>query len=326
MRAIQVGRAGGPEVLETIERPTPAPGEGEVLVRAHAIGVGKPDVLFRSGVYRWMPPLPAVPGCEMTGHIAALGPGVRGLAVGERVLVYHLGGGCYADYAAVPQTSVTPLPDAVELDDAVSIPNFQVAWALLHEAARGIAPRTVYINGAAGGIGCAVIQLCRLAGIDVIAGASSAEKCAFARAQGATHSINYGRESVVDRVLEITGGHGAELVLDHIVGPHFTDSLKMLAPLGLIVSFNVLGGLPEQDLFRALRANLNRSPAVRCFTMHSYDHMPEARRRILSEIVGLFASGKVKPPVYRRVPLADARQAHAMLDAREVLGKLLLKP
>lgn len=326
MKAIQVGRAGGPEVLETIERPTPLPGDGEVLVRAHAIGVGKPDVLFRTGVYRWMPPLPAVPGCEMSGHVAALGPGVRGLEVGRRVLVYHLGGGCYAEYAAVPQASVTPLPDTVDLDDAVSIPNYQVAWALLNEAARGIAPRTVYINGAAGGIGCAVIQLCRLAGIDVIAGASSEAKCAFARAQGATHSIDYGRETVVDRVLEITGGRGAELILDHIVGPHFTDNLKMLAPLGLVVSFNVLGGLPEKDLFRELRANLNRSPAVRCFTMHSYDHMPEARQRMLSEIVAMFAAGKVKPPVYRRVPLADARQAHAMLDAREVLGKLLLKP
>jgi NADPH2:quinone reductase len=221
---------------------------------------------------------------------------------------------------------VTPLPDTVDLDDAVSIPNYQVAWALLNEAARGIAARTVYVNGAAGGIGCAVIQLCRLAGIDVIAGASSDEKCAFARAQGATHSVNYGRESVVDRVLEITGGRGAELILDHIVGPNFTDNLKMLAPLGLIVSFNVLGGLPEKDLFRELRANLNRSPAVRCFTMHSYDHMPEARQRMLSEIVAMFAAGKVKPPVYRRVPLADAREAHRMLDAREVLGKLLLKP
>jgi NADPH2:quinone reductase len=326
MRAIEVARAGGPDVLQPIEKPTPVPRDGEVLVRAHAIGVGKPDVLFRTGVYRWMPPLPAVPGCEMSGEIAALGPGVRGLAVGQRVLVYHLGAGCYAEYAAVPIGSVTPLPDTVDLDDAVSIPNYQVAWALLNEAARGIAPRMVYVNGAAGGIGSAAIQLCRRAGIEVIAGASSEAKCAFARAQGATHSVNYGQESVVDRVLAITGGRGVELVLDHIVGPSFTDTLKMLAPLGLIVSFNMLGGWPEKDLFRELRANLNRSPAVRCFTMHSYDHMPEARQRMMAEIVGLFAAGAVKPPIYRRVPLADARAAHAMLDAREVLGKLLLKP
>ena len=326
MRAVEVVRAGGPEVLETVERPTPTPGEGEVLVRAHAIGVGKPDVLFRTGVYRWMPPLPAVPGSEMSGHVAALGAGVHGLAVGQRVLVYHFRGGCYAEYAAVPAASVTPLPDAIDLDDAVSMPNYQVAWALLNEAARGIAPRTVYVNGAAGGIGCAVIQLCRRAGIAVIAGASSAAKCAFAHAQGATHTIDYGSESVVERVLAITEGHGAELILDHIVGPNFTDNLRMLAPLGLIVSFNALGGFPEKDLFRELRAHLPRSPAVRCFTMHSYDHMPEAKQRMMAEIVRLFASGDVRPPVYQRVPLAEARRAHAMLDAREVLGKLLLKP
>ena len=326
MRAVEVVRAGGPEVLETVERPTPTPGEGEVLVRAHAIGVGKPDVLFRTGVYRWMPPLPAVPGSEMSGHVAALGAGVHGLAVGQRVLVYHFRGGCYAEYAAVPAASVTPLPDAIDLDDAVSMPNYQVAWALLNEAARGIAPRTVYVNGAAGGIGCAVIQLCRRAGIAVIAGASSAAKCAFAHAQGATHTIDYGSESVVERVLAITEGHGAELILDHIVGPNFTDNLRMLAPLGLIVSFNALGGFPEKDLFRELRAHLPRSPAVRCFTMHSYDHMPEAKQRMMAEIIRLFASGDVRPPVYQRVPLAEARRAHAMLDAREVLGKLLLAP
>jgi NADPH2:quinone reductase len=326
MRAIEIACVGGPDVLEPVERPMPAAGEGEVLVRAHAIGVGKPDMLFRTGVYRWMPPLPAVPGAEMSGVLTAVGPGVRGLAVGQRVLVYHFRGGCYAEYAAVPAESVTPLPDAIDLDDAVSMPNYQVAWALLHEAARGIEPRTVYVNGAAGGVGCAVIQLCRLAGIDVIAGASSPAKCAFAQAQGATHTIDYSRENVVNRVLALTGGEGADLVLDHIVGPNFTDNLKMLAPLGMIVSFNALGGFPEQDLFREMRAFLPRSPAVRCFTMHSYDHKPEAKRRMMAEIVRLFASGKVKPPVYRRLPLADARQAHALLDAREVLGKLLLKP
>jgi NADPH2:quinone reductase len=326
MRAIEVTRAGGPEVLELVERPTPTPGEGEVLVRAHAIGVGKPDVLFRTGVYRWMPPLPAVPGSEMSGVVEALGPAVQGLAVGQRVLVYHFRGGCYAEYAAVPAESVTPLPEAIDLDDVVSMPNYQVAWALLHEAARGIEARTVYVNGAAGGIGCAVIQLCRLAGIDVIAGASSAAKCAFARAQGATHTVDYGRENVVDRVLALTGGDGADVILDHIVGPNFTDNLKMLAPLGMIVSFNALGGFPEKDLFRELRAHLPRSPAVRCFTMHSYDHKPEAKRRMMAEIVRLFAAGTVRPPVHKRVPLDEARQAHAMLDARGVLGKLLLKP
>jgi NADPH2:quinone reductase len=326
MKAIQIGRTGGPEVLTLVDLPDPAPGPGEVVVRAHAIGVGKPDVLFRTGVYRWMPQLPAIPGAEMTGHIAALGAGVTGLTVGDPVLVYHLGGGCYADYARVPASAVTPLPAGIDLDDAVSIPNYQVAWALLHEAARGIAPRSVYINGAAGGIGSAVIQLCRLEGLTVIAGASTEAKCAFARTQGATHTINYGSEPVAERLLALTDGDGVDLVLDHIVGKDFTENLKALATFGLVVSFNALGGLPEKDLFREMRAHLPKSPAVRCFTMHSFDHDPAARQRITAKTIELFASGRVRPPIDRQLPLAEARAAHKRLDARAVLGKLVLKP
>jgi NADPH2:quinone reductase len=326
MKAIQIQKTGGPEALALVDLPAPVPGAGEVLVRAHAIGVGKPDVLFRTGVYRWMPPLPATPGAEMSGHVAALGDGVTGFGIGDPVLVYHLGGRCYADYASVPASAVTKLPPTVDLDDAISIPNYQVASALLNEAARGIDVKRVYVNGAAGGIGSAVIQLGRLQGLTVIAGASSAEKCAFAAAQGATHTIDYGREPIAERLLALSDGRGADLILDHIVGKNFTDNLKALATFGLIVSFNALGGMPEKDLFREMRAHLPKSPAVRCFTMHSFDHDPETRLRIGARVIELFAAGRVHPPVFRRLRLTEARLAHELLDARAVLGKLILKP
>jgi NADPH2:quinone reductase len=326
MKAIQIAASGGPDVLDTVDVPTPKPGDGEVLVRAHAIGVGKPDVLFRTGVYRWRPPLPAIPGAEMSGTIEALGRGVTSWRIGQKVLVYRLAGGCYAEQIAVPAAEVTALPDAVDLDDAVSIPNFQVAFALLNEAARGLNPKTVYVNGAAGGIGAAVIQLGKLKGMTVIAGASSDEKCGFAVAQGADHTINYRDTDAVERALELTQGRGIDLILDHIVGPDFTDNLKMLAPMGLIVSFNALGGLPEKDLFKEMRAHLPKSPGVRCFTMHSFDHDPETRSRIMRQTIDLFAQGQVKPPVFARLKLSEARRAHELLDARAVLGKLILKP
>jgi len=326
MKAIQISASGGPEVLDYVDLPDPVPGDGEVVVRAQAIGVGKPDALFRTGVYRWRPPLPAVPGAEMAGIVEARGPGVADLRVGDRVLVYRFAGGCYAEKIALPAREVTPLPATVDADAAVSIPNYQVAWALLHEAARGIAPKTVYVNGAAGGVGAAVIQLCRLSGIDVIAGASTAEKCAFARAQGATQTVDYGRDSVVERVRAFTDGRGADLILDHIAGKDFTDNLKMLAPMGMIVSFNALGGFPEKDLFREMRAHLPVSPAVRCFTMHAFDRDPATRKRIAARTIELFAAGQVKPPVHARLPLAEARRAHEMLDARAALGKIVLKP
>jgi NADPH2:quinone reductase len=255
-----------------------------------------------------------------------LGAGVRDLRIGEPALVYHLGGGCYAQYAKVPASAVTRLPQDIDLDDAVSIPNYQVAYALLTEAARGIVAKTVYVNGAAGGIGSAVIQLCGWQGVTVIAGASNVAKCAFAASQGATHVIDYGRENVAERLLALTEGHGVDLILDHIAGKDFTDNLKALAPFGLIVSFNALGGLPEKDLFREMRAHLPKSPGVRCFTMHSFDHDPQGRQRVAERVIELFAAGRVRPPVDRRLPLAEARQAHELLDARAVLGKLILKP
>lgn len=326
MKAIQIAASGGPEVLDYVDAPTPSPGDGEVLVRARTIGVGKPDVLFRTGAYRWRPPLPAIPGAEMAGTVEALGRGVTGLRIGARVLVYRFVGGCYAEKVVAAASEVTALPDTVDSDDAVSIPNYQVAYALLNEAARGIDAKTVYVNGAAGGIGSAIIQLCRLNGTVVIAGASTDEKCAFAQTQGANHTINYARDNAVARVLELTGGRGAGLILDHIVGKNFTDNLGMLAPMGLIVSFNALGGLPEKDLFREMRAHLPRSPAVRCFTMHSFDHDPVARARVAQATLALFAAGKVKPPVFAKLKLSEARRAHEMLDARRVLGKIILKP
>ena len=124
----------------------------------------------------------------------------------------------------------------------------------------------------------------------------------------------------------MTDGNGVDLILDHIVGKDFTDNLKALATLGLIVSFNALGGLPEKDLFREMRAHLPKSPAVRCFTMHSFDHDPTSRQRVAARAIELFAAGHIKPPVYRQLRLDEARAAHELLDARAVLGKLLLKP
>lgn len=326
MKAIQFSETGGPEVLEYVDLPDPSPGPGDVLVKAHAFGVGKPDVLLRSGVYKWMPDLPAVIGNEMSGHVVGVGAGVSHLALGQAVLVFGTGGGRHAEINSVPADIVTPLPGGIDLDAAVCIPNYAIAWCLLKEACAGTDVKSVYVNGAAGGVGSAVIDLCRLEGIEVIAGASSSAKCAFAKDLGAAHTINYGSGNVTDSVLDLTDGRGVDLVLDQLVGPDFTDNLRMLAPLGMILSFNALAGLPEKELFAEMRANLGKSPAVRCFSWHSYDANPEARARVLGEIVDRFADGGLFPPIHATLPLADARKAHELLDARDILGKVVLKP
>jgi len=330
MKAIQISRTGGPEVLEQVELPTPSPGPGEVLVKATAIGVNYFDTMIRTGRYRWMPKLPFVPGNEMSGTVAALGAGVTTLKVGQPVFVagYEIGnsGGLYAEYAAVPEKAAWPLPPGVDAEAATALTNYQLAWILLHHAARGVTPKTVVVYGAAGGVGTALIDVARLAGATVIGTAGSADKCAFVKARGAAHAIDYKSDSVVDRVLSLTDNHGADIVFDHIAGKAFTDGLKMVAPLGMIVSYAVLGGMPETDLFKEMRANIERSPAVRCFTMHTYDHMEEPRREAMARAVELLGGGKVKPAIAARFPLAEARRAHDLIEARTAAGKVVLVP
>jgi NADPH:quinone reductase len=330
MKAIQISRTGGAEVLEQVDLPTPSPGPGEVLVKATAIGVNYFDTMIRTGRYRWMPKLPFVLGNEMSGTVAALGTGVTALKVGQPVFIagYEIGnrGGLYAEFAAVPEKAAWPLPANVAAEAATALTNYQLAWILLHHAARGIAPKTVVVYGAAGGVGTALIDVARLAGATVIGTAGSAEKCAFVTARGAAHAINYRSESVVERVLSLTDGHGADILFDHVAGKAFTDGLKMIAPLGMIVSYAVLGGMPESDLYKEMRANIEKSPAVRCFTMHTYDHMEGPRREAMARAVELLGSGKAKPAVAARFPLAEARRAHDLIEARSATGKVVLVP
>ena len=326
MRAVQFARTGGPEVLDVVELPDPSPGPGEVLVRSAALGVGKPDVLLRTGVYKWMPELPALIGNEMAGHVAALGHGVSEFAIGQPVLVFGTGGGYHAELTLAPVDIVTALPANFDLDEAVCIPNYAIAWCLLREVTQVRDGATVYVNGASGGVGTAVVDLALDLGMRVIAGAGSAEKCAFTARMGAHHTIDYSADPVCERVLDITEGRGADLVLDQLIGPDFTDNIRLLAPLGTIVSFNALLGLPETDTFAAMRANLGKSPGVRCFSWHSFDNAPEERARILGLVIDRFASGSLSPAIHDRIPLADVSRAHEVLDSRDLRGKIVLKP
>jgi NADPH2:quinone reductase len=155
MKAVQIQSYGGPEVVEIVDIPKPEPTADQVLVRAHSLGVGYPDVLLRTGIYKWKPALPTILGNEMTGHIEAVGANVTGLKEGQPVLVFGTGGGRYAEYNAVDPSLVTRLPESVDLEAATTIPNYLVAWAALHGVAHSGRAKTIYVNGAAGGTGTA---------------------------------------------------------------------------------------------------------------------------------------------------------------------------
>ena len=326
MRAVQIQNYGGPEVVEVVDMPKPEPTADQVLVRAHALGVGYPDVLLRTGIYKWKPALPTILGNEMTGHVEAVGANVADLKEGQPVLVFGTGGGRYAEYNAVDPTLITLLPDSVDLDAATTIPNYLVAWAALHGVAHANRAKTVYVNGAAGGTGTAILDLCRSEGIQTIAGASSDEKCEFAASLGTIGTVNYSRETIAEKVLEITAGRGVDISFDQLGGDALTSTLSMMAPLGLIVLYNALLGAPSDDLFAGLREHRGHSVGVQCFSLHSYDGDLEERARIFDAIVERFASGELNPPIYDCIPLEDARHAHEMLDDRKILGKLILKP
>jgi NADPH2:quinone reductase len=330
LKIVLLRKPGGPDVLEVCEAPVPQPRPNEVLIEAEAFGVGQPDALIRKGIYHWMPPLPANPGNDLAGRIAGVGASVSGLTVGQKVLLSARDlprrGGCYAEFVAVPADAVHALPDNVDFEQAAALANYQVAYALLHETAGPRVPRSALVVGAAGGIGSALVQLARIAGMTVIGTVSGPEKAAFARAMGADHVINYKEQPVPKTAVELTGGRGVDLILDHAGGSSFIDLLAALASWGTLVSYNAFTPLPEKNLLAEMRAHVDRNPAVRCFSFHSYDHDREGRRRLMGAVIDLLAKGAIRPAVGARFGLSEVRQAHSLLDAGTVLGKIVMRP
>jgi NADPH2:quinone reductase len=309
-----------------VEVPIPKPGPGEVLIKAHAIGIGHFDMLIRAGRYPWMPPLPYVLGNEMSGHVVdANGTGLR---QGEAVYVANWDngykGGFYAEYLVASVTAVRRLPDGVDLDRAAALSNYTVAAGILDCAVR-FPFQTLAAHGAAGGMGIALMELARLAGAFVIGIAGGERKCELIRELGA-EAVDHQREDVVTRVLELTGQRGADVVCNHMAGETLGRDLRMVAPFGVLVSYGALQGLPQSDLYREMRANVTRCPAVRCFTMHSFDHASDLRDRCTDKVLGLFLDGQIRPVLGRTFALAQVAEAHRALEERGVIGKLLLKP
>ncbi len=331
MRAIQVQVPGGPEALTLVDLPEPQPGPGQVRVRARAIGVGRPDVLIRSGTYKWMPPLPAVPGAEMAGEVDAVGEGVTQWKAGDRVLVsardLPVRGGCYAEAIVVPQEAPYHLPATLDFADAVSLPNLQLAQALLLGLSGGrLTARSVLVTGAAGGVASMLGQLARHHGLQVIGTARSEDKRAYAKAHGFHEVLDPAAPDLPAQVKALTGGRGVDLAFDPIGGRLFIDCLHALAPLGTAVSYNIVAGAPSEDVFKVLRSLLGRSLAVRCFSMHTFDEETSARRALMQSAIELMAQGHVRAPLPTRMRLAQAREAHEVLDAGQTRGKIVLEP
>jgi len=329
LRLIRFDEPGAAGVLRCLDVPIPEATAGEVLIRAHAIGVGIPDTLIRAGTYGFMPPLPATPGTELSGTIERVGPGVTSRAPGQRVYTnarerLHRGGH-YAEYVAAPAAATFLLPDGVDLDAAAALANYQVAYHIFSDALRPRKGESVLIYAAAGGMGNALIDLARAAELTVIGVVGSEEKARFARALGAHHTINRRGENTAERVREITQGRGVDIIIDPVAGRSVPDNIALLAPCGILLLYGALGGPARVDLHGTLRAAGN-SPAVRQFSIHTWDNLTGERQAGMRAIIDMLAAGRLSPRIFARLPLAEAKRAHEMLESGAVLGKLLLVP
>jgi NADPH2:quinone reductase len=278
-----------------------------------------------------MPPLPAIPGNEMAGIVDALGRDVTDVRVGQRVLVssreLSFRGGCYAQAICVPAASLFLLPQTIAPNDAVCLPNYQLAGALLYES--GVRkPRSIVAYGASGGVGMALLQLAKADGIATIGIVSTEEKRAFVQRAGIEHVLIRGKDDLRERVMALTGNRGVDVVYA-MAGPSaaFIGNLDLLTPLGTVLSFAILGGLmPDADVFGELRKRLGKSLGVRCYSIHTLDHDRELRRALMERAIELMATGRLRPRPPTVVPLADAARAHEMMEAGRTLGKIVLVP
>ncbi|WP_342775823.1 quinone oxidoreductase [Nonomuraea mesophila] len=317
---MRISEYGGPEVMSWTELPDPVPGPGEVLVRLGVAGVNYMDVGVRTGrAPGWS--LPAIPGVEGVGYVTALGDGVQGLAIGDRVAWYYHQGS-YAQHLAVPAESLVRVPADVPDETAAAVMMQGLTANHLTTETYPIEPGvTAVVHAAAGGVGLVLTQLIKVRGGTVIGVVSREEKVPVAKEAGADHVIVSSGGGFEDRVRELTGGEGAHVVYDGGGAATFRSSLSALRRHGVHAFYGPLMGVPTLTPAELPNSVLLSHPLVR-------DHVPD-RAALLArtaEVFDLVGKGRLRPVIGARHPLAEAARAHADLESRRTVGKLLLLP
>ena len=322
MKAVVCEAFGGPEVLALREVPDPPPpGPGELQVRIQARGVQYVDVLMLAGKYQFRPEPPFIPGSEGAGEVVAVGPGVTGFKPGDRVMSRHRLGG-FAQSGNAKAEDCDLIPSAMSLEEAAVFRNvYHTAYHALLQRGRLKADDWVLIHGAGGGIGLPATQIAKLYGAQVIATASTEEKRAVCLEGGADHAIDY-QAGFRDKVMELTGGRGVDIVYDPVNGPTFDESLRCLAWGGRILILGFLGGAPALARTNYLLIKGIEAIGVRIGGL-SEAH-PEVADANIETLVELAGQGKLKPRIWRRFPLEAAADAIQALIDRKVIGKAVL--
>ena len=323
MTAIAIPGPGGPEVLVPESVPVVAPGSDEVLIRVEAAGVNRPDVFQRMGNYPPPKGVTAIPGLEVAGTVAAVGPGVGGHAVGDRVMALVPGGG-YAEYCVAAAPNVLPIPAGLSMVEAGAVPEtYFTVWSNVFDRGRLKAGERFLVHGGTSGIGTTAIQLAKAFGAFVITTAGSDEKLAACRALGADAAINYRTTDFVSVVKEVTDGHGADVILDMVGGSYVERNWAAAAVEGRIVQIAVLEGASEQvDFRRLMMKRLTHTGS----TLRARDvaFKADVAASLRANVWPLLAEGRAKPLIDSTFPLAKAADAHRRMESSGHVGKIVL--
>jgi len=334
---VWITKAGGPEVLAVRETPDPQPAAGEVRIRVNAAGLNFAEVMARQGLYPDAPKLPCVVGYEVAGTVDALGDGVTAPAVGQRVLALVRFGG-HADVACAPAQRVVPIPDDLSYIDAAALPvTYLTAYHMLFHVGNLRSGDRVLVHMAAGGVGIAVLQLCRTVPDVQTFGTASASKHDILREEGCTYPIDYRTDDYVARVRAITDG--VDIVLDPLGGADWRKGLSLLRPTGRLIAYgfaNITGG-ERRSLLRLVRQGLrvprftplglmNRNLSVSGVNLGHLWGQGAMLRQSMEALLELWRAGHVRPRIDAVLPFTEAAQAHQRITERRNVGKIILVP
>jgi NADPH:quinone reductase len=323
MTAIEISRPGAPEVLVPAERPTPVPVAGEVLIKVAAAGVNRPDVMQRLGKYPPPPGTTDIPGLEIAGTVAVVGPAVREFHVGDAVCALVSGGG-YAEYCVAPVPQCLPAPIGLALTAAAAIPEtFFTVWTNVFDRGRLQAGESILIHGGSSGIGTTVIQLARARGARVFATAGSAEKCHACVQLGAEQCVNYRDGDFVSVVKDATAGRGVDVVLDMVGAEYFARNLDVLAMDGRLIEIATLRGTKTELNIQAV---MQRRLTITGSTLRarSVAEKGVVAAAVHQHVWPLLESGLVKPQIFATFPLREAAAAHRLMESGTHIGKIVL--
>lgn len=324
MRAIEITQPGKPEVLQLCERPQPVLKAGEILIRVHAAGINRPDVLQRMGHYPVPPGASDLPGLEVAGEIVDGDLGDSGFKRGDMVCALVQGGG-YAEYCAAPIEQCLPLPEGLSPLEAATLPEtYFTVWSNVFDRARLAAGESLLVQGGSSGIGVTAIQLATALGHRVFATAGSEDKCRAVEALGAERGINYRNEDFAAVVKELTGNKGVDVILDMVAGDYVAREVDCLADDGRLVIIALLGGSKAQlDMGQVLRRRLSITGST--LRPRPVAFKAAIARQLREQVWPLFGQGKLKPVIHRIFPLEQAAEAHALMESSTHVGKIVLQ-